>query len=149
MVCADARLLGPEQLAWLKRSLKASRATWKVIAADAPLGLLLGDWAIERNGKPRGRALEIADLLSFVKRGGIRNMVWITAEVHYTAAHYYDPTQAVFQDFEPFWEFVSGPIHAGTWAPLALDRVFGPQVVFQKGSTPELGDRVKPRTLSS
>jgi len=41
--CSDARLLGPDQLAWLKRSLKASRATWKVIAADAPLSLLLGD----------------------------------------------------------------------------------------------------------
>ena len=142
--CADARLLGPEQLAWLKRSLKASRATWKVIAADAPLGLLLGDWESERNGKPRGRALEIADLLLFVKRDGIRNTVWITAEVHYTAAHYYDPNKAMFQDFDPFWEFVSGPIHAGTWTPLTLDRVFGPQVAFQKASTPELGDNLAP-----
>ena len=25
------------------------------------------------------------------------------------------PNRAVFQDFEPFWEFVSGPMHAGTW----------------------------------
>ena len=29
--------------------------------------------------------------------------------MHYTAAHYYDPNKAAFQDFEPFWEFVSGP----------------------------------------
>ena len=35
--------------------------------------------------------------------------------MHYTAAHYYDPNKAVFQDFEPFWEFVSGPIHAGSF----------------------------------
>ena len=27
------------------------------------------------------------------------------------------PNKAVFQDFEPFWEFVSGPIHAGTGIP--------------------------------
>ena len=46
-----------------------------------------------------------------------RNTVWITADMHYTAAHYYDPNAAVFQDFEPFWEFISGPIHAGTWRP--------------------------------
>ena len=37
--------------------------------------------------------------------------------MHYTAAHYYDPNKAVFQDFDPFWEFVSGPLHAGTWRP--------------------------------
>ena len=49
----------------------------------------------------------------FIKRAGIRNTVWLTADVHYTAAHYYDPNKAAFQDFEPFWEFVSGPIHAG------------------------------------
>ena len=31
-----------------------------------------------------------------------RNIVWLTADMHYTAAHYYDPNRAVFQDFEPF-----------------------------------------------
>jgi alkaline phosphatase D len=83
-------------------------------------------------------------VLSFIKHAGIRNTMWITAEVHYTAAHYYDPNKAVFQDFEPFWEFVSGPIHAGTWTPIALDRVFGPQVIYQKASTRELGDNLAP-----
>ena len=62
------------------------------------------------DGPPRGRELEIADLLSFIKHAGIRNTLWLTADVHYTAAHYYDPDKAVFQDFEPFWEFVSGPL---------------------------------------
>ena len=60
------------------------------------------------DGPPRGRELEIADLLAFIKRAGIRNTLWLTADVHYTAAHYYDPSKAVFQEFEPFWEFVSG-----------------------------------------
>ena len=77
------------------------------------------NWGVEAiaqgDGPPRGRELEIADILSFIKRAGIRNTLWITADVHYTAAHYYDPNKAVFQDFEPFWEFVSGPIHAGTF----------------------------------
>src|SRR5207245_11535051 len=35
----DACILGPTQLAWLKRELVASDATWKVIAADLPIGL--------------------------------------------------------------------------------------------------------------
>jgi alkaline phosphatase D len=52
--------------------------------------------------------------------------------MHYTAAHYYDPNAAVFQDFEPFWEFISGPLHAGTWRPQTLDNTFGPRAVFQR-----------------
>ena len=47
-----AHLLGPEQTAWLKRELQSSRATWKVIAADQPLGLIVHEdfvrqWGVE------------------------------------------------------------------------------------------------------
>jgi phosphodiesterase/alkaline phosphatase D-like protein len=41
-----------------------------------------------------------------MQHAGIRNKVWITADLHYTAAHFFDPNKAIFQDFEPFWEFV-------------------------------------------
>ena len=91
-----------------------------------------------------GREHEIADLLSFMRRAGVRNVVWLTADMHYTAAHYYDPNRAVFQDFEPFHEFVSGPLHAGTWGPAPLDNTFGPRVLFQKGCTPEQGENLAP-----
>ena len=94
-----------------------SRATWKVIAADLPIGVVRHDAIAQGDGPPRGREIEIAGLLSFIKHAGIVNTVWITADMHYTAANYYDPNRAVFQDFDPFWEFISGPIHAGTWAP--------------------------------
>jgi len=36
-------MLGPAQRAWLKRELAASTATWKVIANDLPLGLVVPD----------------------------------------------------------------------------------------------------------
>jgi alkaline phosphatase D len=52
--------------------------------------------------------------------------------VHYAATHYYDPGKAAFIDFEPFYEFVSGPLCAGGFGPNPLDRTFGPQVIFQK-----------------
>jgi alkaline phosphatase D len=137
-------LLGPAQLAWLKRELKSSTATWKVIAADLPIGLVSWDAIAQGDGPPCGRELEIADLLSFIRHAGIRNTVWITADVHYTAAHRYDPNRAAFQDFEPFWEFVSGPIHAGTWGPGVLDNTFGPQVAYQNGCTAEQGENLAP-----
>lgn len=139
-----AWFLGPEQLDWLKRGLAGSRATWKLIAADMPIGLQVPDgraadgrarWEAIANGEPgapRGRELEIAELLRFIARQRIRNTVWITADVHYCAAHYYDPGKAAFADFEPFWEFVAGPLNAGSFGPNPLDATFGPQVVFQK-----------------
>jgi alkaline phosphatase D len=129
----DAYLLGPTQLAWLKRELLASRATWKVIAADLPLSIVASDAVGQSDGPARGRELEIAELLSFMKHAEIANTIWITADMHYTAAHYYDPNRAVFQDFDPFWEFVSGPLHAGSWAPGELDNTFGPRAIYQKG----------------
>jgi len=129
----DACIFGAAQLAWLKRELVASDATWKVIAADLPIGLYSEDAIALGDGPPERREHEIADLLSFIKRAGVRNIVWLTADMHYTAAHRYDPSRAVFQDFEPFWEFVSGPLHAGTWAPGKLDNTFGPKAMYQKG----------------
>jgi len=47
-------------------------------------------------------------------------------------AHYFDPNKAAFQDFDPFWEFVSGPIHAGTGLQNEIDLTFGSQVVYAK-----------------
>jgi phosphodiesterase/alkaline phosphatase D-like protein len=140
----DAFILGAAQLAWLKRELAASDATWKVIAADLPIGLISEDAIALGNGPPERREHEIADLLSFIKRAGVSNVVWLTADMHYTAAHYYDPNRAVFQDFEPFWEFVSGPLHAGTWAPGELDNTFGPAAVFQKGCSAQQGENLAP-----
>jgi alkaline phosphatase D len=128
--------LGTEQLSWVKKRLATSRATWKVIASDLPVGLIVrdGETAFENaangNGPALGRELEIADLLSFIKRHRIRNVVWLTADVHYAAAHYYDPGIAQFTDFRGFWEFVAGPLNAGTFGPADLDNTFGPQVKF-------------------
>jgi alkaline phosphatase D len=113
-----------------------------VIASDTPLGTIVANSPGVR--APLGRGIEIADLLSFMLHAGIRNTVWITADLHYTAAHYFDPNNAVFQDFEPFWEFVSGPIHAGTWTPVDLDRTFGPRVIFQDAASHEQGDNLAP-----
>lgn len=130
---SDLCIFGATQLAWLKRALATSDATWKVVAADLPIGLFSEDAIALGDGPPDRREHEIANLLSFIKRAGVRNVVWLTADMHYTAAHHYDPARAVFADFEPFWEFVSGPLHAGTWAPGRLDNTFGPKAMFQKG----------------
>ena len=140
----DTAFLGRRQLEWLKQGLAESRAVWKVVAADMPLGLNVGDgtlpdgtprWEAVANGEhgaAKGRELEIAELLAHLKHRRVHNVVWLTADVHYCAAHYYDPNRAAFQDFDGFWEFVSGPLNAGSFGPNTLDGTFGPQVVFSK-----------------
>jgi len=134
--------LGVAQLRWLTQALMASRATWKVIASDMPLSLVVEDlnpdapkgtyeaWANGDHGAPLGRELEIASLLAFIKSNAIRNVVWVTADVHYAQATFYDPQRAAFSDFTPFWEFVAGPINAGTFGPSVVDRTFGPDLKY-------------------
>lgn len=148
----NAALMGLEQLAWLKAALRESSATWKVIASDMPIGLVVGDrmrdgqptfeaWANADGGPPAGRELELASLLAFIKRERVRNVVWVTADVHYAAAHRYAPERAAFTDFDPFWEFVAGPMHAGTFGPNTLDATFGPEVRFNSVARGTPGNR--------
>ena len=40
------------------------------------------------------------------------------------------------REFDEFWEFVSGPIHAGTFGPNELDKTFGPDVKYVKAPEP-------------
>ena len=133
----DSAILGAAQVEWLKERLAASTATWKVVASDMPLGLVVRDGPADfeavanaDDGAPLGREMEIAGLLRHLKQRRVRNVVWVTGDVHYCAAHHYDPARARFTEFDPFWEFVAGPLHAGTFGPNALDATFGPEVRF-------------------
>jgi alkaline phosphatase D len=139
----ETAYLGKPQLDWLKRGLTQSRAAWKVIAADMPIGVVVPDgkdtegrpmWENSANGDgpALGRELEIADILRSIKQSGVKNVVWLTADTHYTAAHYFNPAKAQFFDFDPFWEFISGPLNAGTFGPGTPDNTFGPEVKFFK-----------------
>ncbi|MBO0800965.1 MAG: alkaline phosphatase D family protein, partial [Blastocatellia bacterium] len=132
----ESAFLGPPQLRWLKKRLLQSKATWKLIASDMPIGVIVPDapgtfenWA-NGDGPPLGRELELAELFSFIKRHQIKNVVFITADVHYAAAHYFNPAKAQFTDFNPFWEFIAGPLNAGTFGPNQIDNTFGPELRF-------------------
>jgi alkaline phosphatase D len=142
---SDTDFLGAPQMGWLMDGLRASKARWKVIASDMPIGLLVADGkdtagrsmfeaTANGDGPALGRELEMSRLLQGIR--DVKNVVWLTADVHYTAAHYYDPAKAVFTDFSPFYEFVSGPLNAGSFGPGKLDNTFGPQVIYQKHPAP-------------
>jgi alkaline phosphatase D len=136
-------MMGREQANWLVETLARSQAKWKIVACDQPLGLVIGDGPQgERNegyangsGPPLGRELELSAILSGIAARGVKNVVWLTADVHYAAAHHYDPSRATLGDgtppFRAFWEFVAGPLHAISGEPKPLDPTFGPELRFQ------------------
>jgi alkaline phosphatase D len=138
----DSAFLGAAQLSWLEKALASSRAVWKVVAGDMPIGLVVPDrkqpdgswtydnWSNGDAGPPRGRELELARLFSWLRRRNVRNVIWTAADVHYATAIRYEPRKARFPDFLPFWEFVAGPIHAGTFAECETDPTFGPEARF-------------------
>ncbi|HWO26343.1 MAG TPA: alkaline phosphatase D family protein [Kofleriaceae bacterium] len=140
-------MLGSAQAAWLVETLAASRARWKIVACDQPIALVIRDgsdrqegWANADPGPPLGRERELAGVLAALKTRGVRNVAWITADVHYAAAHHFDPARAQGVDFEPFWEHVAGPIHAGTFGPEELDPTLGGEVRFQWAPPPGAGN---------
>jgi alkaline phosphatase D len=146
---AETAFWGNEQARWLKSQLLASKATWKVIASDMPIGIIVpdGQTAFENfangDGPALGRELELTELLRFIQQNKIKNVVWLTSDLHYAVATYYDPGKAQFTDFKPFWEFAAGPLHAGSFGPQKIDNTFGPQVKFQS-ATPGMKQNLPP-----
>ena len=149
----ETAIFGDDQLSWLKRSLLDAKGLWKIVCIDMPISVLVKEWganisenAANSDGAPKGRELEYADLLGFIKKQDIRNVHFITADVHYCASYHCSPERAQFKRFKPFWEFVSGPLHAGTFGPNPMDNTFGPKAEFiglpdsfEPGSSPATG----------
>lgn len=140
----SSEILGPDQVRWLLDGLAASRASWKVIAADMPLGSVVNDGptgteavANSTPGPPGGRETEIAGLLAGMRTRGVRDTVWLTADVHYTAATRFTPERAGIAA-DPFWEFISGPAHAGGFPANPVDPSLGAEQVFVRA--PERAD---------
>jgi alkaline phosphatase D len=148
----DGAMFGAAQARWFVDAVAASQARWKLIACDQPLALVIedGPGGARQEGfadaapAAGGRERELAGILAELAARQVRNVVWVTADVHYAAAHRFDPARATggprAAAFTPFWEFVAGPIHAGSFGPNALDPTLGPELVFQWVPRPGTGD---------
>jgi len=156
--------LGAAQLAWLSDALVRSTATWKVVACDMPIGLVVSEPAsrascargaceafdgfANTSGPARGRELELARLFAALRERGVQNVVWLTADVHYAAAHRYDPARAAHKDMNPFWEFVAGPMHATQFPRKPFDDTFGPELAYASVDERTFGSPSDPGTQS-
>jgi alkaline phosphatase D len=85
--CADFNqpraFLGRTQMNWLKRHLRASKATWKVMANEVtimPTEVLGGSFFTFDSWQ--GYPQEREELLTFIRDKKIRNVVFVTGDIH-------------------------------------------------------------------
>jgi alkaline phosphatase D len=138
-VANNKTLLGAAQLAWLKGSLRASTATWKIVAGEVPISLPSGDPTLGRDnwadgGTGNGFERELLDLLASIDSGGVKNVVFVAGDAHIAASLRYEGDYNGDGDTLLFHEFVSGPLSAGTGsAERQLDPTAMPRFLYREG----------------
>jgi len=123
-------LLGTAQRRWLEQMLADSDATWKVVVSSVPLSIPTGSIQTGRDGwadqgTDGGFERELISILEQLQHAGVRNLLWLTTDVHFAAAFRYAPF-ADAPDFR-FYEFVAGPLNAGLFPNPVVDRTLGPE----------------------
>jgi alkaline phosphatase D len=128
-------MLGATQRAWLQEGLVASDARWKIVVSSVPMAVPTGrpdardGWA--DGGGATGFERELVELLRFAHDQGVRNLLWITADVHFATGFCHRPIDA-----DPDYavhELVTGPLSAGFFPTWELDRTLRPERLFLFG----------------
>jgi alkaline phosphatase D len=146
---SNKTLLGDEQLQWLRQELSNSNATWKVISSDVPISIPTGSNAsiLGRDGWANGNETsnysyytgferELTDLLKLIDEHNIKNVVFITTDVHFPAFIRYNFDLNNDGNMTEIYELVSGPLSAfrlGVPFPI-LDDTFDPALLYGEGN---------------
>ncbi|MBI0577865.1 alkaline phosphatase D family protein [Neobacillus cucumis] len=137
---ADKTMLGEEQLEWLKKQLLESDAKIKLVATSVPISVPTGKanardgWA---NGNqvnpndPTGYENEFKKISDFIVEKGIKNVFFVTTDVHFAQVIKYDANHDSKTDYH---ELISGPIGAVKINPGTLDPTFGPESMYAEGN---------------
>ena len=116
-------LLGKAQFQWLEQSLLNSTATWKVISTDVPFTVpscftnQLGcdSWATNSSAFKKTFVRERNDLLKYLDDNNIKNVVFITTDVHFPANVIVNQDPNNDGDRIILYEIVCGPFAAITY----------------------------------
>ncbi|HSE06951.1 MAG TPA: alkaline phosphatase D family protein [Methylomirabilota bacterium] len=138
-------MLGAAQRRWLIESLTASTAVWKVVVSSVPLSVPTGgsahdSWSnANARGVPEehgtGFAVERDAILRTLRQRGLKNLVFLAADVHHAELIRHHPT--------PEWsfhEFIAGPLSASTGRPRPLDARLNPRSLWGLGGIANFGD---------
>ena len=138
-------MLGAAQRRWLIDGLSASTAVWKVVVSSVPLSVPTGgrahdSWSnASAQGVPEERstgfAVERDAILRVLRQRGVRNLVVLTADVHFAQLIRHQPAT----DWS-FHEFIAGPLSATPGRPRPLDQGLNPRSLWSLGGTATFGD---------
>jgi len=151
---SNKTMLGEEQLQWLKQELSNSNATWKLISSDVPISIPTGSNAsiLGRDGWANGNETnnysyytgferELTDLLRFIDEQDMKNIVFVTTDVHFPAFIRYNFDLNNDGNMTEIHELVSGPLSAfrlGVPFP-QLDETFNPTLLYGEGNVFNFG----------
>jgi alkaline phosphatase D len=130
-------MLGAAQRDWLIEGLTRSTATWKFIATSVPLSNPKNgtaqtpgndSWMYAADGT--GFRTELRTIVNAMLKHRVRNVVWLSGDVHYAQVNAYDPNGDGAPDFH---EFIAGPLSAAPGKPLPPDPAFKPTTLHNEG----------------
>jgi alkaline phosphatase D len=138
-------MLGPAQRTWFMDRVLRSDAVWKVAVSSVPLSVGTGPrvrdgWANTRNplvptGDHTGFEHELLDIVRELAAGRVRNLVWLTTDVHFPAVLRLDPLPGLV-----FHELIAGPLHASYGYPRWFDRTLGPTRLYADAGFDNFGE---------
>jgi alkaline phosphatase D len=143
----DKTMLGAAQREWLLRGLATSDATWKLVVTSVPLGMFTGgrysdSWSgANLLGYPRTSATgfvhERTAILRHVHERGIRNVVFVSGDVHHAELIRHEPWPGFVVH-----EVIAGPLAAKQGYPRFLDRSLSSRSLGSLGFAPNFGELV-------
>lgn len=126
-----------------------SNATWKVISSDIPISIPTASNAstLGRDGWANGNESdnysyytgfekELSNLLEFIDEQNLKNVIFLTTDVHFPAYIKYDFDLNKDGSTAQVYELVSGPLNAvrgGDPFPI-LDTSFNPSLIYGEGN---------------
>ena len=138
-------MLGAAQRRWLVDNVSTSTAVWKVVVTSVTLSVPTGkperrdSWSnanvLGRPEEGRGFATERDALLRTLRERGVRNLVFLAADVHHAELIRHHPTP----DWS-FHEFIAGPLSASLGRPRPLDEGLNPRSLFARGGVYNFGE---------
>ncbi len=149
-------MLGAAQRRWLVENVSASSAVWRVIVSSVSLSIPTGkrerrdSWS---NAGPFGLPLEGGTgfaaerdaMLRQLRDRGVKNLVFLVADVHHAELIRHRPTP----DWS-FHEFVAGPLSASLGRPRPLDEGLHPRSLFAQGGVNNFGEiTIEPARLTA
>jgi alkaline phosphatase D len=144
---AGKTMLGPAQKRWLLDAVASSAAQWKVVVTSVSLSIPTGrpgardSWTgVSPFGLPQdgdGFVAERDAILEHFRTRGVKNLVFVAADVHHAEVIRHEPTPSW-----AFHELVAGPLSATMGRPRPLDTTLNPRSLFARGGVFNFGEVV-------